>query len=165
MTGSVAAGVSDHVAIVTGGASGIGRATAERLARDGVRIALVDVDAAGLTATVEALGGPEIALGVPTDVRSFEACARAIAVTVERFGRLDVLVNSAGVWVEGPTDTMLEADWDRVIDVNLKGTFQRCADTPSRPSRRRAAASSTCHRTRVCGATRALRSTARARAG
>jgi NAD(P)-dependent dehydrogenase (short-subunit alcohol dehydrogenase family) len=45
---------------------------------------------------------------------------------MDRFGRLDVLVNCAGVWVEGPTDTMTEADWDRVVDVNLKGTFLMC---------------------------------------
>ncbi len=115
-----------RVTIITGAASGIGRATAERFARDGLRVALVDLDEAGLASAVEALGGSDVALAVPTDVRSFDACARAVAATVERFGRLDVLVNSAGVWVEGPTDTMSEADWDRVIDVNLKGTFQMC---------------------------------------
>lgn len=115
-----------RVAIVTGGASGIGRATADRFARDGLRVALVDVDEAGLAAAVRDLGGGDVALAVPADVRAFDACAYAITSTVERFGRLDVLVNSAGVWVEGPTDTMTEADWDRVIDVNLKGTFQMC---------------------------------------
>jgi len=115
-----------RVAIVTGGASGIGRATAERLAREGLRIALVDLDESGMAATIDACGGPDAAIAIPTDVRSFEACAAAIESTVRAFGRLDVLVNSAGVWVEGPTDTMLEAHWDRVIDVNLKGTFQMC---------------------------------------
>ncbi len=115
-----------RVAVVTGGASGIGRATAERFVRDGLRVALVDVDESGLGAAVASLGGEQVAMAVLTDVRSFDACAAAIARTLDRFGRLDVLVNSAGVWVEGPTDTMTEADWDRVIDVNLKGTFQMC---------------------------------------
>jgi NAD(P)-dependent dehydrogenase (short-subunit alcohol dehydrogenase family) len=59
-------------------------------------------------------------------VRAFADCKRAVGAAVERFGRLDILVNCAGVWVEGPTDTMTEADWDRVIDVNLKGTFAMC---------------------------------------
>ncbi len=126
MTGSAGAADPGRVAIVTGGASGIGRATAVRLAGDGFRIALVDLDEAGMAASIEACGGPGVAIGVPTDVRSFEACAAAVSAIVERFGRLDVLVNCAGVWVEGPTDTMTEADWDRVIDVNLKGTFQMC---------------------------------------
>ena len=49
-------------------------------------------------------------LAVPTDVRSFDACAGAIAATIEHFGRLDILVNCAGVWVEGPSDTMTETD-------------------------------------------------------
>ncbi len=115
-----------HVALITGGASGIGRATAERLARDGLRIVLADIDAAGLERTVGELGGPEVALGVVTDVRSVADCERAVAAAVERFGRLDVLVNCAGVWAEGPTDTMTEREWDWVVDVNLKGTFFMC---------------------------------------
>jgi NAD(P)-dependent dehydrogenase (short-subunit alcohol dehydrogenase family) len=114
-----------RVALITGGASGIGRATAERLAADGFRLALADIDAEGLDRAVGELGSAG-ALAVPTDVRSFDACASAVAAAVDRFGRLDVLVNCAGVWVEGPTDTMAEADWDRVVDVNLKGTFQMC---------------------------------------
>jgi NAD(P)-dependent dehydrogenase (short-subunit alcohol dehydrogenase family) len=117
---------SDRVALVTGGASGIGAATAERLRRDGVVLVLADIDAVGLERVVAKLGGPDRALGVETDVRLFGDCARAVDVAIERFGRLDMLVNSAGVWVEGPTDTMTEADWDRVIDVNLKGTFAMC---------------------------------------
>jgi NAD(P)-dependent dehydrogenase (short-subunit alcohol dehydrogenase family) len=116
----------ERVALVSGGASGIGRATAERLRRDGVLLVLADIDRAGLDRAVAELGGPDRALGVVTDVRLFGDCGRAIAVAVERFGRLDILINSAGVWVEGPTDTMTEADWDRVVDVNLKGTFSMC---------------------------------------
>ena len=116
----------DRVALITGGASGIGAATAERLARDGVRVALADIDGAALAGVAARLGGPDRALGVVTDVRSFADCERAVTTAVERFGRLDILVNCAGVWVEGPTDTMTEADWDRVMDVNLKGTFAMC---------------------------------------
>ena len=115
--------MAGRVALVTGGASGIGLATAHRLAADGFDLALADLDAAGLQAATDDLLG---ALAVPTDVRSFEACAAAVAAAVGRFGRIDALVNCAGVWVEGPTDTMTEADWDRVVDVNLKGTFQMC---------------------------------------
>lgn len=115
-----------RVALITGAAGGIGRATAHRLAADGFGLALADVDAEGLARAAAELGTAEGPLAIPTDVRSFDACAAAVASAVDRFGRLDVLVNCAGLWVEGPTDTMTEADWDRVVDVNLKGTFQMC---------------------------------------
>lgn len=115
----------DRVALITGGASGIGRATADRLLADRFRLALADIDADGLARAVEGLGA-DSAIGIQTDVSSFDSCAAAVSETVDRFGRLDALVNCAGVWVEGPTDTTTEADWDRVVDVNLKGTFAMC---------------------------------------
>ncbi len=115
-----------RIALVTGGASGIGLATARRLAADGVRSALVDIDGPGLERAVTELGAGTGALAVEADVRSVADCERAVAETLTWGDRLDVVVNCAGVWVEGPTETMTEADWDRVIDVNLKGTFFVC---------------------------------------
>ncbi|MEA2653132.1 MAG: hypothetical protein QOI37_359 [Chloroflexota bacterium] len=116
----------ERIALVTGGASGIGLATATRLAADGIRVALADIDAGGLKRAVASLAGEERAFAVPTDVSSVADCERAVSRTVERFGRLDILVNCAGLWVEGPTDSMTETDWDRIVDVNLKGTFFMC---------------------------------------
>ena len=63
---------------------------------------------------------------VVADVTVVADCERMVAETVERHGRLDVLVNCAGVWVEGPTAEMTEKEWDRTLDVNLKGTFFAC---------------------------------------
>jgi NAD(P)-dependent dehydrogenase (short-subunit alcohol dehydrogenase family) len=117
---------AERVALITGGASGIGLATAERLAVEGIRLVLADIDADGLGRAVASLGGEERAHAATTDISSVADCEQAVAAAVERFGRLDILVNCAGVWVEGETDTMTEADWDRVVDVNLKGTFFMC---------------------------------------
>ena len=75
-----------RVAIVTGGASGIGRATAERLSRDGLRIALVDVDEAGMAATVEACGGPENAMALPTAIPRSDANVRSSAASSSAAG-------------------------------------------------------------------------------
>jgi NADP-dependent 3-hydroxy acid dehydrogenase YdfG len=114
--------LSGAVALVTGASSGIGEATARRLAREGAAVAI----AARRTDRLEALGG-EIAdaggtaLPIEADVTQREQAKAAVARTVEELGRLDVLVNNAGVMLLGP---MLEApveEWERMIEVNLLG--------------------------------------------
>ena len=101
----------------------MGRAIAARSARDGGAVVLADRSGDGLDEAARAI--PE-ADTVVADVTSVADCERIVATTLERHGRLDVLVTAAGVWVEGPTAAMTEAQWDRTIDVNLKGTFFAC---------------------------------------
>lgn len=105
------------VILVTGGAGGIGASIIRRFADAGWRTASADL--------INDVGSD--AETFRTDVRSPEQCTLVVARTVERFGRLDVLVNAAGVWHEGDTSATSEHDFDRVIDVNLKGTFFMCA--------------------------------------
>ena len=117
-------GLDGKVALITGAGQGIGRASALRLARDGARIAAVDLNAetAGRTAEeVLALGQEAMALGV--DVRDTAQLERMVAATVDRFGSIDILVASAGiVQVQNMMD-VTEADWDRLFSVNAKGLF------------------------------------------
>jgi NAD(P)-dependent dehydrogenase (short-subunit alcohol dehydrogenase family) len=116
--------LQDRVAVVTGAGRGIGRAIALELAREGADVAL----AARSTDEVEAVAAEVRALGrralvVPTDVAD-EADARAlIDRTMAEFGRLDVLVNNAGAVAREPLRELAVPDWDRVIAVNLRGTF------------------------------------------
>jgi 3-oxoacyl-[acyl-carrier protein] reductase len=123
-----------RVAIVTGGAAGIGRATALRFAQGGYAVSAWDVDEAGAAALVPALqaaGAPD-AEGRKVDVTDSAAVEKAVAEVVARFGRVDALVNNAGIvrdsqlvkWKEGAVaSTMTDADFDKVIAVNLKGVF------------------------------------------
>ena len=109
-------------AVVTGGAAGIGLATARRLADSGARVALWDHDARALGAAASALG--EHAITHAVDVADAEAVARATDATVSAFGRIDVLVCSAGI--TGPNVTVWEYpvdEWRRVFDVNMHGVF------------------------------------------
>ena len=112
-----------RVVLITGGAGGIGRAIGARFAREGAVVVLSDV----APATLDDAAGEISAAGVVVaDVTSPTECERMVATTLQRHGRLDVLVTAAGVWIEGPTTEMTEEHWDRTIDVNLKGTFFGC---------------------------------------
>ena len=116
-----------RVALVTGAASGIGRATAIALANAGADLALLDIDDAALadTATkVESIG--RRALPIRCDVSRASQAQAAIAHAVETLGRLDILVNNAGIVYVGTVAEMTEEDWDRVIAVNLKSVFLCC---------------------------------------
>lgn len=112
------------VALITGGASGIGRASATRLALEGAAVALADIDdETGLEACqfVEDLGGQAILLHA--DVTVEEACRRMVEATLGVLGRLDVLVTCAGVGSGGTVVDTGEDDWDRVVDLDLKGVY------------------------------------------
>ena len=114
-----------RVAVVTGGSRGIGRAIALRFAAEGARVAVnylrSEAAAREVAREIERRGGE--ALPVRADVSSKREVEAMMAAVLDRFGRIDVLVNNAGVAADGPAASMPEEDWVRVIDVNLKGSF------------------------------------------
>lgn len=118
------------VAIVTGGASGIGRASAEALARAGAAVVIADVDEAsgpGVADAIRQNGGQ--AEFVLTDVANHDQCARLVEETVRRFGHLHILYNNAGIalpFADGFTPSVSPEVWDRVIRINLSGVFYCC---------------------------------------
>jgi 3-oxoacyl-[acyl-carrier protein] reductase len=116
-----AAGLADRVALVTGAAQGIGLSIARQLAACGAIVVLGDVDAAKTQAAAKSVGGR--ALGVGMNVTRGAEVSAAIERVMAEFGRLDILVNNAGITRDGLLIRMKEEDWDRVLDVNLKGTF------------------------------------------
>jgi NAD(P)-dependent dehydrogenase (short-subunit alcohol dehydrogenase family) len=120
-------GSVERVVLITGGAGGIGRAAAAQFLSRSDRVVLSDASAERLAAASAGLSVNGRAVDtILADVAIVTDCERMVADTVARHGRLDVLVNCAGVWVEGPTAEMTEEQWNRTIDVNLKGTFFAC---------------------------------------
>lgn len=114
-------GLHDKVVLVTGGTSGIGRACVERLCAEGCAVVFTGRDEGRARETIEAAG--ERASFVPADARSVADCEVAVAETLHRHGRLDVLVNNAGVWLEKPVLDTSEADYDWCMDTCLKGAY------------------------------------------
>lgn len=109
------------VALVTGAASGIGKATAERLAADGFNVVLADVNIAEANELADELGSR--ATAIEMDVSDAVSVKAAFDVVQRELGRLDVLVNNAGIVINGSADEMLEEDWDRLFSINLKGVY------------------------------------------
>jgi 2-hydroxycyclohexanecarboxyl-CoA dehydrogenase len=121
-------GLSDNVAVITGGASGLGKAIAGQLAVEGCRLFLADRNEKALEQTVEELtAAGNQAAGLTIDVRDYDDCRRMIAAAAEAFGPVDILVNSAGIGGSG----MLFAetgpdDWQELVSINLVGVMNCC---------------------------------------
>lgn len=116
--------LQDKVALITGGGTGIGRACAELFAREGAAVAITGRRREPLDEVQHAIGATGgRCLAEPCDVSRSAEVERVVGRTVEAFGALNVVVNNAGVWLKGTAEETTEAEWDRVIAINLKGVF------------------------------------------
>ena len=113
--------LADRVAIITGGAAGIGAAIARAFCDDGARVVVADRDEDSAKRMASTLGANAIAMAV--DVTNEDQVRRVVADTLARFGRIDILVNNAGIMRKAYVKDMTEELWDAVVDVNLKATF------------------------------------------
>ncbi len=113
--------LKDQIAIITGGAQGIGQATATFFLREGARVVLCDVDESRVQSTAKSLGVG--AIGLKADVTSVSDCEAVVAKALEEFGRVDILVNNAGITKDNLLIRMTDSDWDLVLNINLKGAF------------------------------------------
>jgi 3-oxoacyl-[acyl-carrier protein] reductase len=112
----------DKIAIVTGGARGIGRACALALAKEGAHICITDIIPLEETVKeIKALGGQ--AIGIKTDVSNKESVLSMVAQVIEKFGKVDILVNNAGTCQRVPLEELTEEEWDRDVNTIMKGTF------------------------------------------
>lgn len=116
--------LTDQVAIVTGAASGLGRAIARRFAQAGARIVVADLDGAAAAATAREIDDdPRRALGVAMDVTDERAVDSGVADVASRFGRIDVLVSNAGIQIVHPLEEFSYAEWKRMLAIHLDGAF------------------------------------------
>jgi 3-oxoacyl-[acyl-carrier protein] reductase len=119
--------LKDRVAIITGGARGIGKAIGSAFVREGAKVCLVDVDQGKLETTKnEIRKSREEILALTCNITKSADVQATMNQVQKTFGRIDILVNNAGIIRRGTIETVTEEDWDRVIEVNLKGTFNCC---------------------------------------
>jgi 3-oxoacyl-[acyl-carrier protein] reductase len=126
--------LKDKVAWVTGGAQGIGRAIATRLAEEGANLILTDVDEAAVQATANQLAQEKgvKTLGAKGNVVQFSDCEKLVDQSLDKFGRIDILINNAGITRDNLLMRMSDDEWDAVLAVNLKGVFN-CTKAVVRP--------------------------------
>ena len=116
--------LTDKVSIITGGGQGIGRATALKFAAEGAKVAVCDINQAAVDDTVrEILASGREAVGFNVDVTDKESIARMVAGVMAKWGRIDTLVNNAGIVQDAQFKKMTDEQFERVIDVNLKGVY------------------------------------------
>jgi 3-oxoacyl-[acyl-carrier protein] reductase len=115
--------LSGQTAVVTGGAQGLGFAIAERFVSEGARVVLGDVDLEATQAAVKRLGGDPVAAAVRCDVTRADEVQTLVTSALERFGGLDIMVNNAGITRDATMRKMTEEQFDQVIAVHLKGTW------------------------------------------
>ncbi|RPF23083.1 bifunctional rhamnulose-1-phosphate aldolase/short-chain dehydrogenase [Myceligenerans xiligouense] len=115
--------LATRVALVTGAASGIGKATARRLAAEGACVVIADLDAEKARAAAAELGGPDVAVGVAANVTSADDVAAAVDAAALAFGGVDLVVNNAGLSISKPLLETTEKDWDLQHDVMARGSF------------------------------------------
>jgi 3-oxoacyl-[acyl-carrier protein] reductase len=126
--------LDDKVAIITGGAQGIGRAIAELFAKRGAHIVIADINQEKAEATAQAIAASSgrRAIAVKTNVTDGESAQAMIDRTIAEFGRIDILVNNAGTTRDNLIVRISDADWDLVLGINLKGAFN-CSKAAARP--------------------------------
>jgi len=126
--------LENKISMVTGGARGIGREIAGRLAEEGSDVAICDVNEEALALAKQEIEGStgRKVLAEKVDVTSMEACQGFVNKILDNFGKLDILVNNAGITRDNLLIRMSESEWDAVLDVNLKGAFN-CMKAAARP--------------------------------
>src|ERR1700721_473389 len=115
--------LTGQTAVITGGAQGLGFAIAERFVAEGARVVLGDVNLEATEVAAKQLGGSDVAVAVRCDVTQAADVETLIQTAIERFGSLDIMVNNAGITRDATMRKMTEEQFDQVIDVHLKGTW------------------------------------------
>src|SRR5260221_5846326 len=126
--------LKDKVAWITGGAQGIGKASALRFAEEGANLVLTDVDEPGVQKTAEEIAKEKgvKTLGLKANAVQFSDCEKVVDQSLDKFGRIDILINNAGITRDNLLMRMSDDEWDSELAVNLKGVFN-CTKAVVRP--------------------------------